>query len=65
MRITLHGGDSNKIKNGIGSNGPNVFLFSEKNFAIYQNVAHNYRCFRVPSFLFRALFSFIIISHDP
>ena len=32
MRITLHGGASNKIKNGIGSNGPNVFLFSDNKF---------------------------------
>ena len=65
MRITLHGGASNKIKNQIGSNGPNVFLFSEKNFAVCHNVSHNYFCFGVPSFLYGALFSFIIIRHDP
>ena len=65
MHITLHGGASNKIKNGIGSNGPNMFLFSEKNFAICHNVSHNYCCFGVPSFLFGALLSFIIISRDP
>ena len=34
MRITLHGGASNKIKNGIGSNGPNVFLFIEEEFKL-------------------------------
>ena len=33
MHITLHGGGaSNKIKNRIGSNGPNMFLFGEKKF---------------------------------
>ena len=37
MHITLHGGGgaSNKIKNRIGSYGPNLFLFSEEEFRMF------------------------------
>ena len=65
MRIPLHGGASNKIKNGIGSNRPNVFLFSDNEFGILSQCCTQLLLFRSAVFLFRALFSFIIISCDP
>ena len=56
MHITLHGGGGLKYgKNGIGSNGPNMFLFIHTVFIVF-NLA--YVC---PLFLFHGtLFSFII-----
>ena len=61
MRITLHGGASNKIKNGIGSNGPNMFLFGEKEFGIIKMFHTTVVVLESLIFLFGALFSFIII----
>ena len=60
MCITLHGGASNKIKNGIGSNRPNVFLFSDKKFEILPERCTQLSLFRSPSFSFR---SFVFIYY--
>ena len=68
MCITLHGaGASNKIKNGIGSNRPNMFLFSDNNLRMFVITLHTTMAVsECRLFLFRALFSFIIInSRDP
>ena len=60
MCITLHGGASNKIKNGIGSNGPNMFLFSDKKFGILSQRCTQLLLFRSPFFSFQ---SFVFIYY--
>ena len=49
------------IKNGIGSNGPNMFLFGEEEFGIIITFHTTVIVSESLIFLFRALFSFIII----
>ena len=68
MRITLHGGGgaSNKSKTGLVLTDQTCFCLVIRILEFCHNIAHNYCCFGVLSFLFGALFSFIIInSHDP
>ena len=60
MRITLHGGASNKIKNGIGSNRQNVFLFSDKKFGILSQHCTQLLLFQSPVFSFQ---SFVFIYY--
>ena len=65
MRITL--GDLQiKAKTGLVLRDQTCFCLAIRNLEFCHNVAHNYCRCRVPSFLFGALFSFIIInSRDP
>ena len=67
MHITLHGGGLQiKSKTGLVPTDQTCFCLVIRNLEFCHNIAHNYCCFGVPSFLFGALFSFIItISRDP